>query len=322
MNKVNNMRAGMLSKFTYKGDMCKMMTSMLHNTPSCTTVWNCNMCAKSSYSVKFEFIKVNNSDELSKLVSDIATHLEKLKTCQHCCNTCKNMMPVTDHILNYHLFITLANIKGYSLGEIPEIIKIQKADYVLFGVLLIIHPIVTNDDDHYVAAIKVNASWSVFDDKKSKPYFVSKKKKFSIHSLLYTKKLENENKAVKKSYATINKATKSLRKRKAENCKENFGFNVKRKSVRNISHILQSTGIENNLSASTPLPSFPQRAPVLNFEESAIESIGILANGSSYEVNNVRLILRNTCSFDSIAQVNRFLIHCKSSPKYFNIHRC
>lgn len=47
-----------------------------------------------------------------------------------------------------------------------------------------------NDEGHYAAAVKLNASWSIFDEKKSKPHFVSSKKKFSVHSLLFTKEFK------------------------------------------------------------------------------------------------------------------------------------
>lgn len=76
------------------------------------------------------------------------------------------------------------------LHNIPEVITIENEIFVLFGAI-IITPLLLDDDDidtmRFVSAVKLNQSWSLFDDMKTKPMFVSSKKKFFIQCLLYTK---------------------------------------------------------------------------------------------------------------------------------------
>lgn len=287
------MRSRLLSKFKGEEDLSKMMILMLQNTPSCTCNWICDTC-KNSYHVNLQFLQVGNNNDLSKLNDDIDKHLKCLNSCENVCSTCTTVMVVSELIIGDHLFVTIKKDE-ISLAEIPEIIKISKDTCILFGAILYMDPLLEGDKGHYVASIKINATWSIFDDRKSKSYFFSSKKKVSVHTLLYIKNSENLSKEAKtttefRSGVTASE-TNSL-KRKAEYCKENDAPVEKHRAIR------PNENKNQQEIAARPLSSLPKS------KETTIEQIGLLRNGCSYKVNNARVYLRNTCAFDSIAHVS------------------
>lgn len=276
MNKVNNMRARILKKFMGEIDVCKIMSLMLKNSPSCVINYKCDIC-KSRYAVEFVFLQIQNSNDFSKLNNFIANYLNGIKSSQHFCDTCQDMMSFSELTFNYHLFVTL---KKYvvSLAEIPEVIKLNNEDYVLFGGILYLDPLIEGDKGHYITAIKINATWNIFDDKKTKPYFVSSKKTFTVDTLLYTNKSGSYKNTEKSLCSGVDIVWKNPLKRKAENSKENDATAKKFKDQMSLS------------------------------KETSIEQIAILRNGCSFNVNGSRVFLRNTCGFDTVVQVNNIFV--------------
>lgn len=298
MNKVNNMRAQLLRKFKYEIDFCKMMDLMLENSPCCTMIWKCKMCSD-SYTAKLAFIQVKISDNLRELDKCVNTHFKNMKSSVHGCETCRTMIPFSTCTLSYFLFVSIE--KNASFSEIPEIMKVQTYNWILFGAILYINSLVEDDEGHYVASIKVNATWSVFDDRKSKPIFVSQKKKNFIHMLLYTRKLDNEpqvlevlEKATELTSSTTSSSTNVSQKRKAENELE-----VLQKATKSINGTCSKATKERRTRAEINKENI---AP----ENSFLHEIRVLSNGCSYKVDNCRVFLRNTCGFDSIVQVKIF----------------
>lgn len=293
MNRVNNKRARLLNKFDTEQNVCEIMSLMFKNRPSVVFNWKCNTC-EDSYSANLEFIQVKNSNHFSKLNEEITCYLESIKSANHFCTTCNIIIPCSTIAVNDLLFVTLEKNNVIRLAEIPEIIKIHKDNCSLFGAILYVDPLIEGDKGHYVAAIKVNSTWSIFDDKKSKPYFISSKKAFSVHTLLYTKKSENDFKNAKKTDFQVN--DNGSLKRKAENLAP-----VEKKLV------TESNRINNQKSASAQ-PFSLQEIQLPISKETAIQQIGILTNGCSYKLGSVRIFLKNTCAFDSIAHVSNIYI--------------
>lgn len=224
MNRVNNMRARLLSEFECEGgqDLCKMMKLMLKNTPSCVCNWKCEIC-KNSHSVDLDFLQVEVDNDLSKLNDVIDNRLKGITTCKNFCSTCKTMVAFSEFIVGDYLFIALKK-NDVSLAQIPEVIKIGNENCILFGEILYIDPLIEGDNGHYVAAIKLNATWSIFDDKKSKSHYVAAKKIVFVHTLLYTKKSDSLIKNTPKTtefQSGVSTVAKNSLKRKLERCKEN-----------------------------------------------------------------------------------------------------
>lgn len=57
--------------------------------------------------------------------------------------------------------------------------------FALFGVVLYQPPIISGDSGHYMGAVKLNNTWQVFDDHKTKPYNIKKTENVVIHNLFY-----------------------------------------------------------------------------------------------------------------------------------------
>lgn len=138
-------------------------------------------------------------------------------------------------------------------------------------------PLIEGDRGHYVAAIKINATWNIFDDKKSKSHFASSKKEFYVHTVMYIK----ESKVDFNSRTITTEDIIDGAKTNAKNGKENLV------PVINRDHSQPSS--EQHVA----LPS----------KETPIERMSILTNGCTYKVENLRIFLKNTCSFDSVAHV-------------------
>lgn len=88
---------------------------------------------------------------------------------------------------NKIVFLMFEDEKATKLSEIPVVVKLQ-GDKILFGAILFIYPTLECDSGRYVTTIKINESWSIFDDTKTQPYFVSHKKTFVVNALIYTEK--------------------------------------------------------------------------------------------------------------------------------------
>lgn len=191
MKKVNTMRAFLLSRLSYEVEFSSMMLSMLNNTPSYNDDWNCNLC-KNSDNIQFVFMKLDSSS-----FNDIADLNDAIKSKHRGetekCDICKNLDVNFERKFNQHLFILLdqeEDLKEIKSCNIPEVIGIENEKFALFGAIIVIPPLL-NDDDfdirRFVSAVKLNQTWSLFDDMKTKPMFIASEKKFFIHCLLYTK---------------------------------------------------------------------------------------------------------------------------------------
>lgn len=293
MKKVNTMRAQLLNTFVYEIEMSDMIRQMLANTPTCISVWKCNGCAN-SLTQKHWFIHLKHIASDSKEFNEnIATTLSTMAKGQKTCDKCNEMMIQSDLNFNKILFFMFKEAKALKLSEIPGVVK-SKEENVLFGAILyfILCLRVTG---HYVTAIKVNENWSIFDDKKIQPHFVSQKKVIVVHALIYTAK-ENTAASVAKNLLRepigantsdiLQKATNHSKKRnRPQSDKENAA--IKRKKDNAISKFPKSTLCNIPTLSSSSLSKSNQEI---------INKIVILTNsGGGFQ---------NTCAFDSVVQVN------------------
>lgn len=154
----------------------------------------------------------------------------------------------------------------------------------------------------------------MFDDKKTQSNFVSGKKKFAIHTLLYTEKVMNEATRAKNvlNERTSNKDKASASKNVTNlatklsyiNSSGNDKGNVPERTKSGIGSKIHeySQGVTGSEAASMS-SSGHISSSLSKTDKNIIEKIGVLANGCSYMVGNRKMRFVNTCSFDSIAQV-------------------
>lgn len=79
-------------------------------------------------------------------------------------------------------------LRYHELTNIPITVSIDKQKYVAFGAIVFIPPFMENDIGHYVAVVKINNTWEVFDDTKEKSRTISSTKKIVVTNLFYIKK--------------------------------------------------------------------------------------------------------------------------------------
>lgn len=257
--------------------MTDMIKLMLKSSPTCTSVWKCNDCGNTT-TQKNAFIQLKHiTSDLTEFNEDICITLRTMTKSQKSCYKCNKVMIPSDLNLNRFLFITFKEVKASKLSEIPDVVEIQE-DKILFGAILYIYPLLEGDSGHYVTAIKINENWSTFDDMKTQPHLVSKKKIFVVHTLIYTEIGVN----------TSHKTAADSRKPTSQTNMEN---------------------VENKRKENTAIPkSTPGDNSIQNPESSLLESdqeivnkIVILTNGG--------VGFRNTCAFDSVAQVTRCILY-------------
>ncbi len=188
MKKVNTLRAQLLSTFVYEIEMSDMIKQMLTNTPTCTRVWKCNGCANSLTQKHWFILLKHIASDSKEFNENIATTLITMAKGQKSCEKCNQTMIPSDINFNKFLLFMFKEAKALKLSEIPVVVK-SKEESILFGAILYIYPMLERDSGHYVTAIKVNENWSIFDDKKIQPHFVSQKKVFVVHALIYTGKV-------------------------------------------------------------------------------------------------------------------------------------
>lgn len=287
MNRVNNMRARLLKNVIGKEDVSGMITTMLKNSPSCKLHWKCAVC-EAQYTVNMTYVLVTIRSDLSELNRVIASYLSGIQSSHHFCNTCAESMTFKEFEFKFLFFITLANERNGTLAEIPDVIDLCDEKYVLFGGILHLEAIMEGDTRHYVTAVKINETWTIFDDRKKQPYYVSSKKNFPIHTLLYTKRSDAE--SVNDGVRNNNVTNPSSLKRKAKNVGSDSTVVEKVK-------IFQQNGISNHNSIPTPVAMSSSKP------KDTVGKISILSNGSSFMCNGRRVYIRNTCGFDSVAQV-------------------
>lgn len=76
--------------------------------------------------------------------------------------------------------------KRYKLEDIPETINISNNSFVIVGAIVFIPPIMETDIGHYIAAVKFNNQWQIYDDYDPKsPKIKSAKSNVLIHALVY-----------------------------------------------------------------------------------------------------------------------------------------
>ena len=71
----------------------------------------------------------------------------------------------------------------------PISLKFGAKTYALFGVVLYQPPLISEDSGHYMGAVKLNNTWQVFDDYKSKPYNIKKTESVVVHYIFYILKI-------------------------------------------------------------------------------------------------------------------------------------
>lgn len=76
-------------------------------------------------------------------------------------------------------------INETKLEDLPIKLEFGIKVYALFGVILFHPPLIQDDSGHYVAAVKLNNTWQIFDDLKSKTYNIKKTEKVVVHFLFY-----------------------------------------------------------------------------------------------------------------------------------------
>lgn len=112
------------------------------------------------------------------------------------CDICKNLDVNFVRKFNQHLFILLGDNDPMEikLCNIPEVIVIDNEKFALFGAI-IATPLLVDDVDfdirRFVSAVKLNKTWSLFDDMTTKPVFIASEKKIFIDCLLCTKILDS-----------------------------------------------------------------------------------------------------------------------------------
>lgn len=172
--------------------------------------------------------------------------------------------------------------KATKLSEIPVVVKLQ-GDKILFGAILFIYPTLEGDSGRYVTAIKINESWSIFDDTKTQPYFVSQKKTFVVNALIYTEKEESA------AHAAKHVLREPMRINASHETQTNTPTDHSQKSKKN--------GKENKTSA-IPKPNHFNNgtgSSLSQSEREIVNKIVVLKNGGDG--------FGNTCGFDSVVQV-------------------
>lgn len=73
----------------------------------------------------------------------------------------------------------------YKLSQLKLRLKLCGKRYLLFGVILFQPPQLKETIGHYVAAVKVNKEFIVFDDLRKAPYRLEQNEDVNIHLMFY-----------------------------------------------------------------------------------------------------------------------------------------
>lgn len=75
--------------------------------------------------------------------------------------------------------------KLYRLKDLPLVLTLEKNNYALIAVIMFSPAECVGGMGHFVAAIRLNEKFEVFDDLRDKPYEISNNVDVYIHALLY-----------------------------------------------------------------------------------------------------------------------------------------
>lgn len=90
-----------------------------------------------------------------------------------------------NNYVRYQSYNTTKWVSRITKRDLPIKLEFGTKVYALFGVILFHSPLIQGDSGHYVAAVKLNKTWQVFDDLKSKTYNIKKTEKVVVHFLFY-----------------------------------------------------------------------------------------------------------------------------------------
>lgn len=179
------MRAQLLTTFIYEINMDDMITTLLKNSPTSEALFKCNDCDK-IITRKFAYLKIKVQSDFSNFNEDIAASMGCITEHQMSCDECRSPMTHCYTKFNNKMFLSLDTTRRIKLNAIPGVVTIEKQKKVVFGILAYLPPVIDTDAVHYVAVIKINENWIVFDDRKTQSHLVSKNKLFHISAILYT----------------------------------------------------------------------------------------------------------------------------------------
>lgn len=81
----------------------------------------------------------------------------------------------------------------YRIDQLKLMLHLDEKFYSLFALVIYRPPLLQGSIGHYIAAIKFDDEFVVFDDTSQKTYFLNKTDDFVIHCLFYKKVVHDDN---------------------------------------------------------------------------------------------------------------------------------